>query len=251
MKSELPELTKTSCKLCAFAVYEDKTQTGCAANRINIFQEKDKVMEAYDDELEFYVVKDFCNYYRSNSTKEVTIESVKKEVSPTFTLLVNCTNITLEQSNNLNKLLDSITYYKDKIEIYFYYSHLQSKDCRSMALGLVAKYQPIFKTSVSVCLDESFWLQEQLLKKTYGTYFCVIDSESNFDKINMDVLNVLNEKINDKLEKVLVAQTGNLYIMSSYLYKVHSYVTNYSETPQESFQKIIEECQKNNMIIKI
>jgi hypothetical protein len=250
MKSELPELTRTSCKLCSFAVYEDKTQVGCAANRINIFKEKDKVMEAYDDELEFYVVKDFCNYYRANSTKEITIESIKKEVSPTFTLLINSSNITLEQYNALNKLLDSITYYKDKIEIYFYYNNLQPKDCRSMTLGLVAKYQPIFKTSVSVCLDETFWLQEQLLKKIYGTYFCAIEA-NNLDQVDMNVLNILNEKINDKLEKVLVAQTGNLYIISSYLYKVHSYVTNYSETPKESFQKIIEESQKNNMIIKI
>ena len=52
------KMVETSCKECIFAVYENDTQVGCFANRIEKFKEAKEIIEAYDDEKEFYV-RDF------------------------------------------------------------------------------------------------------------------------------------------------------------------------------------------------
>ena len=41
MKSkQLDKVAETSCKDCKFAIYEDKTQTGCEAGRAEAYMEK-------------------------------------------------------------------------------------------------------------------------------------------------------------------------------------------------------------------
>lgn len=51
-------MNDTPCKDCVFALYEGKTQTGCAANLIEIFRHQAvTILEAYDEEREFYVIK--------------------------------------------------------------------------------------------------------------------------------------------------------------------------------------------------
>ena len=57
---------QTNCKDCIFAIYSEETQTGCEASRTDIFKNQNKLIEAYDEENEFYVVKGFCNLYRDN-----------------------------------------------------------------------------------------------------------------------------------------------------------------------------------------
>lgn len=44
----------TPCKRCIFAVYEGKTQTACSLDRLKLY---DNVLEAYDEEKEFFVIK--------------------------------------------------------------------------------------------------------------------------------------------------------------------------------------------------
>ena len=63
----------TSCKGCAFALWKIITQTGCAANRIEAFRDKNVlVAEAYDEEREFFVVVDrVCMYHRPLTWRNV------------------------------------------------------------------------------------------------------------------------------------------------------------------------------------
>lgn len=54
----------TCCKECVFAKYNDKTQVGCHLNYVEQF-DKSSVLEAYDDEKEFYVINNKkCIGYR-------------------------------------------------------------------------------------------------------------------------------------------------------------------------------------------
>lgn len=58
----------TPCKECCFAIYEDVTQVGCAQGRIEKYQEvdPDAVLPVYDDDKEFFVIKDrLCPYFRT------------------------------------------------------------------------------------------------------------------------------------------------------------------------------------------
>jgi len=55
----------TSCSDCVFAEYEGKTQKGCKANRIEKLKARGhKVIEAHDEDKEFYVIKTVCSAYR-------------------------------------------------------------------------------------------------------------------------------------------------------------------------------------------
>lgn len=55
----------TSCKGCIFAVCNGKTQTGCAMERIDKYRKQGSVIEAFDEEEEFFVVNGTrCHAYR-------------------------------------------------------------------------------------------------------------------------------------------------------------------------------------------
>ena len=60
MKSKPPDKSlQTNCKECLFAIYNKDTQTGCMANRIDMFRNTprgDVVIEAHDEEKEFVIV---------------------------------------------------------------------------------------------------------------------------------------------------------------------------------------------------
>lgn len=50
-------LVHTPCKECVFAIYDNKLQTGCAANMLDKFAKSGyEILEVYDNEKEFYVI---------------------------------------------------------------------------------------------------------------------------------------------------------------------------------------------------
>lgn len=62
------EDTKTVCRDCAFAEYEDVTQTGCSLGKLDKFREVGGcvIVPAYDEEKEFFIIQDrFCVFWRS------------------------------------------------------------------------------------------------------------------------------------------------------------------------------------------
>lgn len=61
-----------SCKSCVFADYEDITQTGCKADMLSKLKDNGaEIIEACDQEKEFYLIKDrVCTNRRLNSWKE-------------------------------------------------------------------------------------------------------------------------------------------------------------------------------------
>lgn len=58
----------TPCKNCVFATYNQNTQYGCGLNYLDKYKADNLVLEAYDDEKEFYIINDKkCIGYRENS----------------------------------------------------------------------------------------------------------------------------------------------------------------------------------------
>ena len=72
----LGEFLYTSCKDCKFAIYNEATQTGCQADQIERFGEEN-IVEAYDKDKEFYVIKTVCPYMTPKG-EDVTIKDVEK-----------------------------------------------------------------------------------------------------------------------------------------------------------------------------
>lgn len=86
----------TSCKNCIFALWEEITQQGCAFDLINKFNNSGKqILECYDEEKEFYVIKDHtCMYKRPNNwiyaqhSLEDQEAQIKKEIQIRFQAIV-------------------------------------------------------------------------------------------------------------------------------------------------------------------
>lgn len=58
---------ETACKLCVFAKYEGKTQVDCKLKQLDVYRRNAvEIIDAYDDDNEFFVVKGHCNYFRSD-----------------------------------------------------------------------------------------------------------------------------------------------------------------------------------------
>ena len=88
----------TSCKNCYFAEYKDKTQSGCKLNRLEKYRNLNaNVVEAYDDDKEFYVIQDkICVYYRNQEfieelqlvDEEGILKKIKSELHAPYHLIL-------------------------------------------------------------------------------------------------------------------------------------------------------------------
>ena len=59
-------MADTSCRNCIAATYDGKTQIGCKWDRLSILEKEGvKIIPAYDDTKEFYVIDGTCYYYRN------------------------------------------------------------------------------------------------------------------------------------------------------------------------------------------
>lgn len=69
-QSGQPQTVNTSCKECIFADYDDITQIGCSADILQNFHDSGAVIEAYDEDKEFFVILgSACPYYRTSKWK--------------------------------------------------------------------------------------------------------------------------------------------------------------------------------------
>ncbi len=86
---------KTVCKDCAFAVYEEKTQKGCALDRIvPLVRSGGTLIEAYDEEKEFYIIDGkLCRHQRTHEWLEKQANTdymgtIRKEIRITYQAIV-------------------------------------------------------------------------------------------------------------------------------------------------------------------
>jgi hypothetical protein len=110
----------TSCKDCIFAVYDGKTQTGCDFNnRVEKYREKGLLVDAKDDENEFFIVnRKFCLAKRNyqwlkqqgfdHSTTERLVDAVRDEMSINYAYIVYIDEATDESIEKLHLTLKSV-----------------------------------------------------------------------------------------------------------------------------------------------
>lgn len=145
----------TPCSDCVFAVYTDKTQTGCAMNMLSLYEDKEgiDIIEAYNDEKEFFIINNkkcfaykIPAYFKSremeNSTLEEKIDYVTNLMQMNYALVVDVRNMTImafrSVLNNLkNKtevspsLIVLATHHTNKINISHYYKSIIDSEINS------------------------------------------------------------------------------------------------------------------------
>lgn len=243
MKSQLQDRKlQTSCKNCIFAVYEGITQTGCVANRLKKFDKND-IIEAYDNEKEFYVINKFCNLYRPLSWNG-GIQNLGKATSESaldFDIMVNCNNITEEFKNYLIGATASIDYYEDKAHINLFHDYTCSSDIKSRVLDVYSHKKSI---KISICLESEKFLHEFALKSKNNCHLVI---SNNFDFTKLSNLNAL---VNQDLKRFIVANCDGILVISNMAYKMN-YVNNPIDNYRINLQNIVETAKNIEMYIDI
>jgi hypothetical protein len=246
MKSPLLDRSKqTSCKECIFAKYEDKTQIGCVANRIIKFQNLNNVIEAYDDDKEFYVINGFCNYYRNQQWNDgvANIDRAKKESSLTFDIFINCDDINEEYKNKIKTFLSTINYDENKLNIVLYHLDRLRNDLREYVLDIYKNYK---KIKISVCFNKNSFLHESILKSNSSFYLSL--SKDSF--IGPYILNHINNLINDDIKKFIVANDGGVLIVSNIAYRMQ-FLNTENADHEENVEQVIKKAKEFTLYAEI
>lgn len=179
---------QTSCKDCVFAEYEDITQVSCQADRLKFFGD---IIEAYDNDKEFYVINDVCTYYRPPfwNDGKAEISEARRELETTFGIFIDLSD---KEDEDLDKTIDSIkriNYNKKRILVTMNHLALEQKPYYHQVLGslLNAGFNAFLTVSKTTVFKE--WDNIQRLGKTS---FCTFlksgeqidpDAFSNCDRI--------------------------------------------------------------------
>ena len=102
---------ETACKNCLFAVYDENTQVGCQLGRLKKWQDQFKVIDAYDDDKEFYVIKGICNTVREVTWNNGVADQgkVREEVRPKFDLILDVEGISEGWLEEILQFYDDIS----------------------------------------------------------------------------------------------------------------------------------------------
>jgi len=223
MKSQQQEqhnyAIRTSCKHCIFAIYDEKTQTGCAHDRVKKWKSKgeDYVTEAYDLEKNFYVINKFCNFYRDARTwndGKLDINKAQEEAKVTFDILLNCDDIDSEYSSWIQSFASICDEYgESKCFFHVYHKAIIAKQQRKYTLDLFKNRK---NSNISVYFDKDNF-QDMVLSKSKKSYH--IDISKNI-RPSLNILSDINDSINNKLHKLLVIKNRDAYVYSNLSYKI-------------------------------
>jgi hypothetical protein len=234
-------LFQTNCKNCVFAVYADKTQTGCSNNRLKFFE----TIEAYDLEKEFYVVKGFCNYYRPPSWNSGVADAAKakEESAVTFDLIIDCTQINQDYYDQICDLLCNINYNTSKYNIMFCHDYSVESSVKSYISNLYKLYP---QSKMTIYRDRDLYLNTVAFKSK-NTYHVYLNNNQLIDK---NLFTNLNNEINDNVKKVVLAKNGTTYVVSNYAYKI---ISDYSTRLlyDHNIGGLIEKTKDSNMYIEL
>ena len=238
MKSQQQETIQTSCKDCAFAIYKDNTQVSCAANRIKLFGSN--VIEAFDNEKEFYVINRFCNYYRKSTWNngEIDFKKLKKETDIPFDLFIDAKNIS---SSELIQLLFDTKYDQDKINISLFH-HIDE----SIDMSEIHKLVKLTNCSVTACVDINTHLHNSVIKSS-NNYHAVL---TNDRKSCITHIDSINSMINNDLKQAIIFKLNGVEFISNIAYKLESFINN-SISYCDNLTSLETKSQQENMYIEI
>ncbi len=164
----------TSCKECGFAIWEDITQTGCRLDMIEKYEgNKVKVDECFDEEKEFYVIRNRkCMYYRDDMWKWKDLpfdkqkELMEKEIQLRFQAIV-IAGVESDDTTGLFATIDSLC----------------AQELKPVHIAVVRP--PLCKIKPSVVVD---YLQETGLRWKLENVLDVEHNEEKYEDLVVDFI---------------------------------------------------------------
>ena len=234
---------QTSCKDCTFALYNNITQYGCMANRLEKF--KDSILEAYDQEKEFYVINRKCNLFRTNKWNNgiADVELANTESSISFDLLIDCDDANNDYIEKIKKEITNLNYPNKRVKIVLYHSRSSSSEIRLM-MSEIYRFFPMVTISVYFYKEEFL---HDLIMKSKNRFHIFID-KNNVNDIS-SFLHKINNTINLDMIKVV------LYVLNSkkaILNSAYKYICLSTETTDYAsiVDRLTNEAKQQNLYIE-
>lgn len=215
---------QTPCKECVFAVYDGITQTNCKFDLIQRYKNRDiNIIEAYDEDKEFYVVDRQCMYQRSRNwphlkesfdTQKLKIED---EIKIKYQAIVFA-------SDNLEDTRDTVVSLIEQKHKPSHISIIRQVDCKLKPREFVdiVKNCGILwdvRNTIRQDIPNSFMIDFVIDAKHYD-YYVVVNAECH---IRCDVFSRLNEEINHKFQPISILKpdhNDNGLFVSYMLHKI-------------------------------
>lgn len=241
MKSQQQEQTiKTSCKSCAFAIFNDSKQTGCVFNRLLKFGNNVVKNE------EHFIINRLCTYYRDTAwgyTQNDTIK-VEAESAIPFDIIFDCNELDTYKENKIIDFINNHNYIDKKFKIYLSHENINFADVKDAIARIASKSNK--QLNISVCFDRERYLHELILNSKNG-YHCVIN---NIEKLSCNILHDVNNAINKDLKRFILAEQNNNFIVNNYIYRSIYYLCPMKKY-NEIIESIYEQSKTTNMYLEL
>ncbi len=244
----------TVCKNCFFAEYEGDTQTGCTAGRIEAFQDKGvNIIEAYDNDKEFYVIEDrICNYFRhknwakKGADRQLMVEKVKQETTIRLDVLIYLDHdvtdkqiITkLDSCMEQNPPVNSVRLILNKVGPVSYF------------MQLLKKYNSKLKWKIDNIVQEYDKGQaiNSSVHQCNGNYYCVLTCNKLLTRLPDCFTKGLNKYINEDLNILAIMEDEHMPVYSK---STHDGMGGFGQTSLLDKIKIIaQEQNSTNLIVQ-
>lgn len=228
----------THCKNCSFAIYEGKTQTGCEFDRLNKLPKSAKLVEAYDDESEFFVIENFmCNTARpknkwAHADKENRKELVLKEIEIDYEVIITDPELAVEATDNLSKQALQPDYVTILID--------NDKTKAGEILADLRKRALPFKWKVTNCLEGIDPEIRHHNVVSDSQFMCLVYGKGllpQFDKIN--------DYINLDLGRFALAEDDTCMVINMSIYRTLGSISNIKELAKKTNEEeLIKTCNQ-------
>lgn len=229
----------TPCKSCVFAKYDNKTQTDCYLDYINIYQNNNiEILEAYDNEKEFFIINDKkCIGYRENKwfdKRGMTNSSLDEKIAKYnetnyahYLAVIDLKNMNLSQLNEIITDLALCSIKPQKIIIIRYkndnkifgYKTIESL-LKTSNIGCQWRIQTMLEDS----MDHNYILND-IIKNNLNCRF-VLSITDTGGKVN-DIIEYANTKVYKKLQNFYACgnKSKNIVLYSSTVFR-HAFDIN-------------------------
>ena len=237
MKSQQHDSTyQTACKNCVFAVYDGDTQVDCSMGRISKYQDLGMVIDAYDEEKEFYVINGICNVVRQSNWNHGVVDATKarQEVRPKFKVFVNASHMTESHVADVVKMHHDTNFECEwSVLVPFDLPHNKKT---SVVHTLLSK---LTNATVTECADIPFTLGKLSLE-TKKSFVVVLD---HISLAEAKLFTRVDELLNDDLQKFIIyTLNGTSAISSLALHMMHRNLDtmNFDSLTDATFDNAIE-----------
>jgi len=242
-------LLQTSCKDCLFAIYEGKTQTGCAANRIETFREQGYLVEAYDNDSEFYAVECLCNMFRPPKWNEgeADLEKAYEQIKSKFFLMIMLDGIDNNKKEATLESLRSVDYDADCLYICLSQPLEATPEQRLIGTNMFTQIFEELNINCEVLINVQERMREyDAFKKAGGaTHYARVDVGTRFPP---DLFKKIDKTLNTDLQRAICFQSGDIKVVSFFVF-----LTRYLNYPTyESYEEeLLKDAVSGNLLLEL